>query len=84
MIVYDEMRTLKGKSLHIIEPRARICAEGRKEIKHVSVFLTTNRIDAVYSRTSNRLVFLFQAVCILPEARTEPFCMLYVNFCSKR
>jgi len=43
MIVYDEMRTVKGKSLHIIKPCARICAEERKEIKHFSVFLTTNR-----------------------------------------
>ena len=24
-----------------------------------------------------------QSVCILTEARTKPFCMLYVNFCSK-
>jgi hypothetical protein len=76
MIVYGEMRTLEGKSLHIIKPCARICAEGRKEVKHVS--------DAVYSRTNNRLVFPFQAVCILPEARTKPFCLLYVNFYSKR
>jgi hypothetical protein len=49
----------------------------------VVFFSQQTGIDAVYCRAIDRLLFLFHAVCVLPEAPTNFFCLLYVNFGSK-